>query len=532
MKRFTELYIRLDQTNSTNEKIEALIDYFTVADDEDAAWAIWFLSGERLKRLVKRATLRQALLDESGYPDWMLDESYQAVGDIAETIALLLPEPVATTLDETSLAEWVTERLEPLGNLDPDEQRTAIRSWWRSLTADGRFVMNKLLTGALRVGVSRRLVVRALAKLLEQDPAVIAHRLMGGWQPHAALMSLLADESDSDVDIARPYPFYLASPLQDDPNTLGDAADWLAEWKWDGIRAQLIRRDGTTVIWSRGEDRMDGRFPELETVAQRLPDGVVLDGEILAYDRDNRYDFSLLQRRIGRRKPGKQVLSRYPVRFMAYDLLEYDASDLRARPLIERRRQLEAIVSDVASNDLLVSASLEVSGWAELAAAQQQSRGRGVEGLMLKQRQSSYGTGRQRGSWWKWKVEPYHRRCRAALCTAGIGAAQQPADRLYVRGVEGDSLVPVCKAYSGLTNEEIAKLDRWIRAHTTERFGPVRAVEPQHVFEIAFDSVQRSTRHKSGVAFRFPRIARWREDLSIADADTLPQIEALIGGRT
>jgi DNA ligase-1 len=530
MQDFTALYVRLDQSNATNDKMTAMVDYLASADPADAAWAMWFLSGRRLKRLVKRAALKAWVLEATGYPEWILDETYQSVGDMAETIALLLPEPTHDALAPLALHRWVTERLRPLGKLDEAQQGQAVQAWWAAMTGNDRFVLNKLLTGALRVGVSQKLVTRALAEHLALEPALIAHRMMGDWQPSAEFMAYLATGEGDFDDSALPYPFFLAAPLTEAPAALGDAASWIAEWKWDGIRAQLLHRSGNIYIWSRGEERMDGRFPELERAARALPDGTVLDGEVLATDNDGRVSFAALQRRIGRLKPGPKLLAEVPVFFMAYDLLETDGADIRHTPLAARRALLERLLAPVADSDpiLRVSPSAGGNSWGERAALREESRARDVEGLMLKHQDSVYGTGRQRGSWWKWKVDPYTIDAVLIYAQPGSGRRSNLLTDYTFAAWRGDELVPVCKAYSGLSNEEIGRVDKWIRANTTERFGPVRAVTPTLVFEIAFEGINLSRRHKSGIAFRFPRISRWREDLGIKDAETLDQIKALI----
>ncbi len=529
MKAFTALYVQLDQTNSTNEKVRAMADYFATAPGDDAAWAVWFLTGRRLKRLVKRALLKQWVLEESGYPEWVVDECRQNVGDLAETIALLLPEPEVATLEDVSLTDWVEKRLMSLTSQPAEAQGVLLKIWWRELTGDARFVLNKLITGALRVGVSQRLVIRALSQHLDLDTALVAHRLMGDWQPTETFISDLADGDAAIYTVAQPYPFFLASPLKDLPDSLGDAGDWQAEWKWDGIRAQIIRREGQTFIWSRGEDRMDGRFPELEAMAEGLPDGVVLDGEILAAEKGaERFDFSVLQRRIGKRKPGAKLLASAPVTFMVYDLLEHEGADIRAQPLTDRRDRLAALVTDVDDARLLLSRVANAADWAELGERRTESRERGVEGLILKARDSQYGTGRQRGAWWKWKIDPYTIDAVMIYAMPGSGRRSNQFTDYTFAVWDDDQLVPVCKAYSGLTNEEITRVDSWIRKNTIERFGPVRSVTPELVFEIAFEGIQLSKRHKSGVAFRFPRIQRWREDLAIQDAESLAEVKGLI----
>lgn len=536
MKAFTELYVRLDQTNSTNEKVSAMVDYFTAAPADDAAWAIFFLSGNRLKRLLKRQELKNWVLSETGYAEWLLSETYQSVGDLAETIALLLPEPSTERLDEASLTAWVTERIQPLSQLDEVQRQAQVTSWWRCLDNDARFVLNKLLTGAFRVGVSQRLVVRALSQVSGLDTAVIAHRLMGNWQPDVALLPKLFNPDVAEVDASTPYPFYLASPLEAEAESLGEISEWGVEWKWDGIRAQLIKRKGQLFIWSRGEELLEGRFPEIETVATELPDGTVLDGEILVWQDDQPLPFAQMQRRIGRLKPGPKLLKEAPVIFLAYDCLEKDGRDLRENAYAERRDILTSLLHALPDTDeketLQLSESVVSDSWQALAALREESRLRGVEGFMLKRQDSPYRVGRKRGDWWKWKVDPFT--IDAVLLYAQPGSGRRSnlltdyTFAVWEGEPEASELVPVAKAYSGLTNDEIVQVDKWIRRNTKERFGPVRSVKPQHVFELAFEGIQESKRHKSGVAFRFPRIARWRQDLSLKDADTLAQVKQLL----
>ncbi len=456
-------------------------------------------------------------------------DAHAAVGDSAETVALLLD---AAAMDASvpapplPLHRWLEERLLPLRGLAEEAQFAAVTSWWQSLPRDQVFILNKLLTGAFRVGVSKLLVVRALAELAGLPRPVLSHRLMGQWQPTAEGYRRLLAAEDGAIDHARPYPFFLASPLEQPATALGPPADWLVEWKWDGIRGQLIRRVGSTFLWTRGEELVTDRYPELALAAEALPDGVVLDGEILAWQ-DGVLPFAALQRRIGRDKLSAKLLAEAPVVFLAYDLLEQAGADLRTQPIEARRQALAALLTE-APAALRLSPLVEADSWAALAAAQAGARRQGVEGLMLKHRASAYGTGRQRGSWWKWKVAPLT--VDAVLLYAQAGSGRR-ADLFtdYTFGVwQEERLVPIAKAYSGLSDVEIKRLDRWIRQHTTERFGPVRQVLPLQVFELAFEGINRSTRHKAGVALRFPRILRWRGDKTPAEADQLASLQQLL----
>jgi DNA ligase-1 len=524
MRRFAALYDALDRTTSTNAKVAALVAYFQAAPAADAAWALFFLTGRRLKRLIPTRVLWELTRDVTGLPEWLLEHSYANVGDFAEAMALLVPGTAAGE-GELSLDTWVRARVLPLREMDVAAQRAAVTSYWSGLGTSERFVLNRLITGEFRVGVAATLVVRALAQVAGVAPEEMTHRLMGDWEPSAAFLSGVLS-SASSATVSRPYPFFLASPLEAPPESLGPIEDWQAEWKWDGIRAQIVRRAGAVYLWSRGEELVTERFPEIVAAAASLPDGSVLDGEVLAY-REGVLPFAVLQTRIGRLKLSPRVLAQAPVAFMAYDLLEQDSQDLRSVPLDARRARLEALVG-AAGPVLLLSPTVAARTWDELARAREDSRARNVEGLMLKRKTSAYGTGRRRGDWWKWKIAPFT--MDAVLLYAHPGHGRRATlftDYTFAVWDDG-TLVPVAKAYSGLSDTEIAELDAWIRAHTRERFGPTRAVEPEQVFELAFEGIAPSTRHRSGLAVRFPRIHRWRKDKPAAEADRLETLRALL----
>jgi DNA ligase 1 len=545
---FARLFERIDRTTSTNAKVEAMAEYFTAAPPADAAWAVFFLTGRRLKRLIPGAAIRDWTLAATALEPWMLDECYAVVGDGAETAALMLDQAIgpphrfrqgdgesaaAAEADDPrpqpTLSEWIEQRILPLKQLDAATQQSRVTEWLVSLDRWPRFILLKLLTGELRLGVSQTLVVRALAQAAALPATTIAARLMGDWQPGAEWFASLIAHRETGQDRSRPYPFYLASPLEDDITTLASPSDWFIEWKWDGIRAQLVKRTGRVHLWSRGEELITHRFPEIATAATRLPDETVLDGEVLAFSGDRPLPFSALQQRIGRQKLVAQMVHAVPVVFMAYDILELEARDVRAAPLSERRERLERVLVDTST--LRVSPRVTVASWDELAALRSESRARGVEGLMLKRLDSRYGVGRKRGDWWKWKIDPYT--IDAVLIYAQPGSGKRASLLTdYTFGVWANGeLVPIAKAYSGLSNEEIAELDRWIRRHTRERFGPVRHVEPVHVFELGFEAIAASSRHKSGVAVRFPRMLRWRKDKPAQEADTLEAVKALLDPR-
>ncbi|MBA3874377.1 MAG: ATP-dependent DNA ligase [Anaerolineae bacterium] len=528
MKAFADLYTAIDETNKTNAKIAALKDYFSSAPPEDAAWVMHFLMGRRPRRAVSGRRLAEWAVEEANLPDWLFGESYDAVGDIAETITLLLPERNVSS--DLPLHVWIEDRLLPLQGLPETEQHDAIIGAWRELDLQQRFIWNKLITGGFRVGVSAKLVMRALAEISELETATIAHRLMGNWEPTATFYKALLSPENVDTDQSRPYPFFLAYPVDDDPEkSLGDITEWQVEWKWDGIRSQLIRRNGETHLWSRGEELVTDRYPEVIEAAQHLPDGTVLDGELLVWKNDSVQPFAQLQRLIGLKTVSKKTLADFPVIFMGYDILELNGEDIRLQPLQQRRATLESILAAVGQERMRLSPIVDVGSWENLAALIHESRERQVEGFMIKRLNSPYRVGRVRGDWWKWKVAPYT--VDAVLIYAQRGSGKRASLYTdYTFGVWDDTgnLIPFTKAYSGLTDEEIRKVDQFIKNNTKEKFGPVRTVKPELVFELAFEGIQASSRHKSGIAVRFPRILTWRHDKPMEEADTLDTIRALL----
>jgi DNA ligase 1 len=552
VKRFAQLFVELDETTKVNAKVVAMARYFSSADGADAAWAVYFLSGNRPKRLIGARRLATWAMEQADVAPWLFEESYNAVGDLAETIALLLPP--ATAPHELPLHDWLEERILPLAGAAEAVQREAILRAWAAVDGVERFLLNKMITGELRVGVAHNLVVRALAQASGVDEPTIAHRLTGTWTPQRDAYARLISRETGDADVSQPYPFFLAYPLEDPPDTLGDPESWQVEWKWDGIRAQMIRRSGQSFIWSRGEELVTNRFPELAEAAALLPDGTVLDGEILPWQNGRPLGFAQLQRRIGRKKLGPKIFTEVPVVLVAYDVLEHGGVDVRDKPLAWRRGKLEELLAGVVSRGrraksgeasegalpldddtsrdaesrLIVSPTVIATTWESVHGAYTRAREECAEGLMLKRRDTPYGVGRRRGAWWKWKVQPYSVDAVLMYAQPGHGRrASLHTDYTFAVWDDGQ-LVPFAKAYTGLTDDELRELDSWIRRNTVEKFGPVRAVKPEHVFELGFEGIQASPRHKSGVAVRFPRMLRWRTDKRPDEADTLATLRSLM----
>ncbi|KPF49126.1 ATP-dependent DNA ligase [beta proteobacterium AAP51] len=575
MRRFAQLYQALDASTATQDKVAALCSYLAAAPPADAAWAVYFLAGGKPRQVLPTALLRETACQHAGIDAWLFEECYQAVGDLAETIAHVLPPP--TGHDDAGLATWVEERLLPLRGLPPDEQARRLVAAWQVLGTDERFLLGKLIGGGFRVGVSKLLVQRALAEHAGLDAKLMAQRLVG-WTDARSTPSaerytaLLAPPGTEAAPSGQPYPFFLAHalqvPLAEFDGLLGPPADWLVEWKYDGIRAQVVKRAGQVWVWSRGEELITERFPEVVQQAAAWLEGTVVDGELLVWPagREQPAPFSLLQQRITRKTLPKKLLAEAPVQLLAYDLLEAGGTDLRGRPQHLRRAQLEALADSLDSSlagsaqGLRLSPLLDGSSWAELAALREGARERGMEGFMLKQRNAAYGSGRTKseGTWWKWKLEPLAVDAVLVYAQAGHGRRasvytdytfavwnRAPASAEEAQAVLDDiarkapapprdspalQLLPFAKAYSGLTDEEFKAVDRVIRATTLEKFGPVRSVKPSLVFEIGFEGLQRSPRHKSGVAVRFPRMLRIRHDKPLHEADTLATLLALNPG--
>ncbi len=525
MKDFATLFTRIDETTKTTVKVAALADFFTVAADEDKLWTIALFTGRRPKRTITATRLREWAAEVASLPDWLFEDSYAIAGDLAETISLVLPP--ATTHKDAPLAYWIGE-VRRLATLDDAGRKAGIIAAWDQLAQVERFLFTKLLTGGFRVGVSAKLMTRALARATGQDEATLTHKLMGQWTPDTTTYHQLIEAVDPGADLSRPYPFYLAYAL-DTVDDLGDPADWAAERKWDGIRGQVIIRGGQHFVWSRGEDLMTDRFPELAQLQDFLPGGTVIDGEILAYADETPLSFNALQKRIGRKTVPKRLLAEAPVIVMAYDLLEQDGADLREMPFEARRTALTGLVNNVpASAPIRLSPAVPFEDWGALARERDRSRALNAEGLMLKHRRSPYLAGRKRGDWWKWKVDPLTIDAVMIYAQAGHGRRANLFTDYTFAVWHGEELTPFTKAYSGLTDREFGQITSWVRKNTLQRFGPVRQVPPEHVFEIAFEGIQASPRHKSGVALRFPRMLRWRHDKPAAEANTLADLQRML----
>jgi DNA ligase-1 len=525
MRLFSELFLKLDQSNKTSDKINALKDFFRHARDEDRVWALAFFTHRRPKRQVNTRQLRTWCCEKAGIADWLFEESYQSVGDLAETISLLLPEP--SSVQDMSLADWANY-LVSMEKDSEDTKRDKIFWAWDQLNKDERFIFNKIITGGFRVGVSQMLVTQAVAEVFRKEKSEITHRLMGDWNPITTHFGKLLLDDLGTTDGSKPYPFCLAHPLDTDIESLGSPGDWLVEWKWDGIRGQIIHRHGEIHIWSRGEELVTDKFPELVAMAKKLPNGTVLDGEILAFQNGIPLPFAVLQKRIGRKSLGKKILQEAPVAFIAYDVLEWEKKDFRDTPLSNRRLILDFLKDLDLDPLLIVSEKISGESWEELAKKRSQARSMMAEGMMLKRISSTYEIGRKRGAWWKWKIEPISIDGVMVYAQKGHGRRADLYSDYTLAVWEGDRLVPFAKAYSGLTDAEMREVDRYVKNNTVEKFGPVRTVKPGLVFEIAFEGIQESSRHKSGIALRFPRIQRWRKDKPIQEANTLQDLKDLL----
>jgi DNA ligase-1 len=531
MKKFAALFHDLDSMTKTNDRLDRLVTYFENACHEDSIWVCWFLAGNRIKGAIKTGELRSFLSEKVNLPLWLIEECHDRVGDLAETVSLLAGSDSGNK--SFGLNKIIREFLLPLRAMDTEERKTTLYRAWDQLSMDEMLPFHKLLTGGFRMGVSKGNLCKALARVGKVEPAVIAQRLSGNWTCDDLTMEGILDPPDEGKDgMNRPFPFCLASPLQEKATSLGEVEDWQVEWKWDGIRAQLLTTGGGGgMLWSRGEESIDESFPEVLECIPYLPPGLCMDGEILAWGREGLRSFSRLQKRLGRKNPGPSIQRKEPVRFQAYDLLRVDGKDLRSLPMGERRKKLEDLLNKMPGHlPLGISPLVHEKSWENLEIRRKESRDRGVEGFMLKRKDSKYESGRVKGAWFKWKVDPFLADMVVVSAQLGHGKrANLYSDYSLAVWDESGRLVTVAKAYSGLSNEEIEEVDKFVRKNITGKFGPVRGVNPSLVFEIAFEGAQSSGRHKSGVALRFPRIHRWRKDKKIEEADTLEMIRGYAG---
>jgi DNA ligase-1 len=538
MGQFSSLVNTLGTSTKNTEKLHALQNYFTTAADKDKVWVIAIFSGRRPKRIINSTILQLWCAELINLPLWLFEECYHTVGDLGETIALLLPENTLTPLTpKGDQAKTLSHYLETFIKLEKAEEpikKDFIINSWMQLNQEERFVFNKLITGGFRIGVSQKMMVNALAKISNIEASTIAHLISGNWDAATTSFTDLLCETHAGKDFSKPYPFYLAYALENKPSTLGDINEWQAEWKWDGIRGQIIKRNNELFVWSRGEELMTDKFPEYQILKALLPDGIVIDGEIIPTKELQPLPFSLLQTRIGRKNITKKQLQEAPISFFAYDLLEYNFEDIRAKPLHQRRALLEQVINQLSSNNqqllatIQLSPVIKVNNWDELTELRKGSRDMGSEGIMLKRQSSTYQVGRKVGDWWKWKIEPMVIDAVMIYAQKGHGRRSNLYTDYTFAVKDGDKLVTFTKAYSGLTDKEFNEVDAFVKRHSIEKFGPVRTVKPELVFEIAFEGIAASNRHKSGVALRFPRISRWRKDKKADEINTLEDLQKML----
>lgn len=525
MRHFAELINALEGTNKTNAKIDAIIDYLERAPDEDKVWFIALFTGKRPKRNINTNYMKEWALEITKLPFWLFQESYSSVGDLGETLSLILPPPIKK-IDRT-LSEWMNDIITLKDKTEAEKKEFVLNSW-NGLDYTERLIFNKLLGGSFRIGVSDKTLINALTKFSGQESSTLMHSLMGKWQPDEISFKELISAEKINPDNSKPYPFCLAHPLEKELEELGNPDEWLVEYKWDGIRGQIIRRNDEVFIWSRGEELVTEQFPEISETIKKMNGNFVLDGEILAVMNGKVLNFNELQKRLNRKTLTKKMLSEIPIEVFAYDILELEGNDLREKPISARRAMLEELLLNETPGNIKLSKIVDFENWQDLDQIRENSREINSEGLMLKQKNSPYHAGRKKGDWWKWKINPFT--IDAVLIYAQKGSGRRSAYYTdYTFGVKnGDAIVTIAKAYSGLTDKEIMEVSRFVTKNAIEKFGPVRTVKPELVFEIAFEGIGFSNRHKSGVALRFPRIVRWRKDKTVDEIDTLEEIKKLI----
>ena len=526
MENFAAFIHELEISNKTNDKIDAIVRYLDIAPEDDKLWLIALFTGKRPRRGINTKLLKEWAIELANIPEWLFVESYHTVGDLGETISLILPKP--THHIKKSITAWINE-LGALSKKTDAEKKAYVLEAWGGLDVQERLIFNKLIGGGFRVGVSYKLLVNAIAKQTGITSSKLMHSLMGQWNPTETDYQSLITGADMDTNISQPYPFCLAYPLEQEVALIGEPGDWQAEWKWDGIRGQIIKRKDELFIWSRGEELITNQFPELEKLVNLLPNGCVIDGEILAVEDGKVLSFNSLQKRLNRKTVSKKQLDETPIGFYCYDLVEYDYTDCREKPLAERRQLLEQLIHQLEdSGTIFLSPVVTFESWEELAITRERSRENNSEGLMLKKLSSLYHTGRKRGDWWKWKIEPYTIDTVMIYAQKGAGRRSNFYTDYTFAVKDGDKLVTIAKAYSGLTDKEIREVDNFVKRNAIEKFGPVRTVKPELVFELAFEGIAESGRHKAGIALRFPRIKRWRKDKKAADINTIEDLKNLL----
>lgn len=519
--RLLLLVRELDQTNSTLKKVESLKNYFIESNPEDACWGLYLISGKKIPTKINRNFLHETFCEFMNMPMWLFKESAYHVGDGSETMALLRG-PITCPQNPPGLGEFVEKELLSLKDLPVEEIKEKLFLWWSIFDEQVLFLIHKCFSGNLRLGVSKNLLIQAMALVAGIDKEIMSFRLMGDYVPTSSSYMKLLSHEINEENKSKPYPFFLASPVENPDSIFNDWKHWCVEWKWDGIRCQIIKRHGEVFLWSRGEELINESFPDVVEQAMNLPDGTVIDGELLPFKEGRVLTFANLQTRLNRKKISKKDLETTPISIMVYDVLEWKGVDIRNRTLRERRSVLESI------HVFPVSEIIHVENIREAKELRLESRDRGVEGFMLKSWESAYQTGIKRGDWWKWKIDPLTIDCVLLYAQSGTGRRSGLFTDYTLAVWKDKELIPVTKAYSGLTDEELTSMDNWIKRNTVEKFGPVRSVRPEHVFEIAFEGIQESSRHKAGVALRFPRILRWRKDKKPEEADTLENVKKLL----
>ena len=525
MKTFAQLITSLESTNKTNAKIDAMVHYLQTAPENDKLWFLALFTGKRPKRPVNTNLLKLWALEITQLPEWLFLESYSSVGDLGETLSLILPPP-ENEIDK-SLSQWMSELID-LKDKTEEEKRIYVIESWNGLDYTERFIFNKLIGGSFRIGVSKKLLINALSKYSEIDSSQLMHSIMGKWNVEEENFEDLISGTNINPDNSKPYPFCLAYPMEKEIHELGNPEDWQAEYKWDGIRGQLIKRNKEIFLWSRGEELVTPQFPELVSALEKMEGDFVLDGEILGVVDNQVLNFNELQKRLNRKTITAKMLKEIPVKSFVYDILEFNGEDLREKPLSERRAILEKLINENPHENIKLSEIIQYKNWEELTEIRSNSRENNSEGLMLKQKNSHYHSGRKKGDWWKWKVDALT--IDAVLIYAQKGSGRRSGyytDYTFAVKKE-DQLVTIAKAYSGLTDKEIMEVSKFVTKNSLEKFGPVRTVKPELVFEIAFEGIGYSNRHKSGVALRFPRIVRWRRDKKVDEIDDIEEVKKLI----
>lgn len=524
MKAFAELIFNLRKWDTENNQIRYIKEYFSISDDRDCIWAIYILLGKKIKNEFRsKQQLKKWACEYAEIPDWLFDESYSFTGDLTETISLILPGKEADS--GRTLTEWM-HYMESFCKSDDQGNKKKVVDAWKELDHTETYVFNKLIPGNFKSGVDEKVIIKALSKFLNIESNVISNRIKSNWHPDLISFYELFSKFNPDDIISKPYPFIPEEVFESEPGVLGSAADWLAEQKFKGIRCQLIFRKGKIFLWTDNGELINDKFPEFEFIKKYLPDDSVFTGSIICINNGMKSQHNYLQARLRRKNISSKSLKESPVIFMMNDLLEYEGTDMRNKFLIERKELIKCNKFMISKNNLIkYSENIKFENWEELRTIRRKSSDTISGGIILKKKNSLFLSDINE-KYLICKPEPLS--ADAVLMYALKGERTDLFSEFTLGVWDKGKLVSIAKINSGLSEEEIREVSEFVNNNTLEKFGPVRTVRPELVFNISFESISFSVRHKSGVVLQSPEISKWIRGKNIFDASSLENLKKFI----